>query len=794
MKKWLLVIGGGLACLIVMAAGGGYWWFQHTLKKSLPQVSGELSIPGIKDTVQILRDSYGVPHIYAKNEPDLYFALGYAMAQDRLWQMDFSRRLGQGRLSEIFGEDFVKVDRYFRMLTAAGVNTEIPAEFAVTLQSFTNGLNAYLKTHKDRLPIEFKLLRYEPEPWQVDDYISIVKVITWALSVGWNTDLTAATILKWVGDPMFKEAFPSWPGHAPLIIPEKTIALSSIPDLSIEAARIIERLIPLHSAGASNNWVVAGKKSVSGKPMLANDAHLPLTNPSFWWEVHLVCPTIDASGFAATGLPGIPIGHNRHVAWGVTNVMVDDVDFFVEKINPDNPRQYWYKDRWEDMKVKVETIRVKGKDPVKAEILLTRHGPIVNEPRANLKESPISARWTFTETLQPVQAASLLLKARDIEEVKEALRYWEVPGQNFVFADTNGNIGYWCCATVPIRLKGDGLLPVPGWTGEYEWNGYVPFEERPHLINPESGFIATANNKVTDNNYPYLISRYWEPTDRITRIVQLLKEKEKLSVNDLKQMHQDVYCPQAAELTPKIIQVLEKRFSSEEGKKAKDILSRWDFKMAKDSAGACLFEMTYRKMMGNIFKDELGEDLFEKYLKTSVFPSRAVRAMVENGSSPWFDNINTPEKEGLEEIITLSMSQTLSELKETLGSEMEKWEWGKIHTLTFEHALGKKKPLDLIFNLGPFPVGGSLLTVNKKKYSLHDPYHANHGVSMRMIVDFADMDGALHVLPTGESGQLKSPNYQDQIPLYLSGRYHPSWTDRTEAEKNSRGILTLRPG
>ncbi|MBU1904807.1 MAG: penicillin acylase family protein, partial [Proteobacteria bacterium] len=297
MKKWLLVIGGGLACLIVMAAGGGYWWFQHTLKKSLPQVSGELSIPGIKDTVQILRDSYGVPHIYAKNEPDLYFALGYAMAQDRLWQMDFSRRLGQGRLSEIFGEDFVKVDRYFRMLTAAGVNTEIPAEFAVTLQSFTNGLNVYLKTHKDRLPIEFKLLRYEPEPWQVDDYISIVKVITWALSVGWNTDLTAGTILKWVGDPMFKEAFPSWPGHAPLIIPEKTIALSSIPDLSIEAARIIERLIPLHSAGASNNWVVAGKKSVSGKPMLANDAHLPLTNPSFWWEVHLICPTIDASGF-----------------------------------------------------------------------------------------------------------------------------------------------------------------------------------------------------------------------------------------------------------------------------------------------------------------------------------------------------------------------------------------------------------------------------------------------------------------------------------------------------------------
>ncbi len=793
MKKWLLVIGGAFACLIVIVAGGGYWWFQHTLKKSLPQISGDLRVSGIKEPVKIIRDSYGVPHIYAKNEPDLYFALGYAMAQDRLWQMDFSRRLGQGRLSEIFGEDFVKVDRYFRILTAAGINKEIPVESLTMLQSFANGVNAYLKTHGDRLPIEFRVLRYRPEPWQVDDYIFIVKVITWALSVGWNTDLTAATILKRVGAQMFKDAFPLWPGHAPLIIPEKTSAFSPIPKLPIETARIIERLIPLYSAGASNNWVVAGKKSINGKPILANDTHLPLKNPSFWWEVHLVCPGIDVSGFAVPGVPGIAIGHNRHVAWGITNVMVDDVDFYIEKINPKNPRQYWYKDRWEAMKVKVETIRIKGKDPVKAEILLTRNGPIVNDTSGDLKENPISARWSFTDAQQPVQAGSLLLKARDIEGIKEALRYWEVPGQNFVFADTNGNIGYWCCASVPIRLKGDGLIPVPGWTGEYEWNGYVPFEERPHLINPESGFIATANNKVAGKDYPYLISRYWEPIDRITRIVQLLKDKEKLSVDDFKQMHQDIYCPQAAELTPKIIKVLEERFASEDGKKAKGILSRWDFKMAKDSAGACLFEMTYRKMMGNIFKDELGEDLFKKYLKTSVFPPRAVRAMVEKGSSPWFDNINTPEKEGLEEIIALSMNQTLSGLKETLGDNMDKWGWGKIHTLTFEHVLGKKRPLDLIFNLGPFPVGGNLLTVNKKKYSLDDSYHANHGASMRMIVDFSDMDGSLHVLPTGESGQLKSPNYQDQIPLYLSGRYHPSWTDRRKAEKNSRGTLTLKP-
>jgi len=775
------------------AAGGGYLWFQHTVKQGLPLISGDSHVSGITEKVEIIRDTYGVPHIYAQNEPDLYFAFGYAMAQDRLWQMDFIRRLGQGRLSEIFGEDFVKVDRYFRTLTAAGVNREMPAAYMPLFRSFTDGINVYLKTRKDRLPIEFKLLRYAPDPWQVDDYIAAVKVITWALSAGWKIDLTAGDILKKVGDDRFKDAFPLWPDRAPLIIPPPSTPRSLLASTILEPGVRIEPLIPLPSAGASNNWVVSGKKSANGKPMLANDTHLSLTNPSFWWEVHLFCPTIDASGFVATGIPGIPIGQNSHVAWGITNTMVDDVDLYIEKIHPQNPRKYWYQDHWEDMMVKVETIRVRGKEPVKAEILLTRHGPIVTDARAGSNENPISARWAFTEAIQPVQAGSSLLKAKDIQEVQEALEYWVVPAQNFVFADTHGNIGYWCCAMVPIRLKGNGLLPAPGWSGEYEWAGYVPFEQRPHLINPTTGFIATANNKVVGDDYPYFISRYWEPTDRITRIVELLTDKEKLSVDDFKQMHQDVYCPQAGDLTPKIIQVLKKRFPDQDGKNANHILSNWDFKMDKESPAACLFEMIYRKMMGNIFKDELGAKLFNQYLKTSVFPPRAVSMMTKKGASPWFDDVTTSKKESMEDIIALSIRQTLSELKERLGSEMNQWDWGEIHTLTFEHVLGKKKPLDRIFNLGPFPVGGNLLTVNKKKYPLETPYHANHGVSMRMIVDFSNMDGSLHVLATGESGLLKSPNYRDQIPLYLSGRYHPSWSSRSDVEKHARGTLTLIP-
>jgi penicillin amidase len=527
-------------------------------------------------------------------------------------------------------------------------------------------------------------------------------------------------------------------------------------------------------------------KSNTGKPILANDVHLMLTNPSIWWEVHLVCPTINVSGFAIPGVPGIAVGHNLRVAWGVTNVMVDDVDFYIEKINPENPRQYWVKDHWKEIEVKEETIKIKGRDSIKTKILLTRNGPIVTDVKS-LKEKAISARWAFTEGLQPGQAGYLLSKAQDIQEVKDALQYWELPCQNFVFADIDGNIGYWCCATITIRSKGDGMLPMPGWTDEYKWEGCVPFEKRPHLINPKEGFIATANNKVIDDHYPYFISHYWEPSDRITRIHHLLKAKEKLSVDDFKQMQQDVYCRLASEMVPKMIQVLERRFTDGAGKKTKDILSKWDFIMDKGSVGACLFEVTYRKMMDNIFNDELGEELFQDYLKTSTFPPSALRMMIRKGSSSWFG------QKTLEDIIEISMKQMFFELKKVMGNDMDKWTWGNIHSLTFEHALGKKKPLAWIFNLGPFPVEGSHLTINMRHYAHEKPYQTNLGVSMRMIADLSNIGSSLHVLPTGESGHFKSSYYKDQVDLYLNGQYHRGWTDRREVEKNREASLLLKP-
>ncbi len=786
MKRWFSIIGLIVIGLLLTMAVGGTLWFHLTVRRSLPKTSGEISLGGLNERVEIIRDLYGIPHIYAKNEPDLYFALGYAMAQDRLWQMDFYRRLGHGQLSEVLGEDLIEVDRFFRIISAAGMNKTIPKEIHPLIKSFSDGINTFIENQSNRLPFEFKLLNYRPNPWSPEDYLAILKVISWGLSNGWRTDLTAAKILDKVGEKKWREAFPLWPEDAPIIIPEETrFPSKSFPSFSKTIA-LLETIAGLSTPGASNSWVVSGKRSTTGKPLLANDPHLGLTNPSIWWEVHMVCPTMNVFGFALPGVPGVAIGHNLHVAWGVTNVMVDDVDFYIEKINPENPRQYWVKDHWEEMRVREETIRVKGREPIKIEILLTRHGPVINNPKESMGKT-LSARWSFTEGGSPAQAAYLLAKAKNLQDVKGALKYWDLPCQNLVFADVDGNIGYWCCAMIPIRLKGEGLLPSPGWTDEYEWKGYVPFEKRPHRINPKEGFIATANNKVVSDHFPYFISHYWEPIDRITRIHQWLNSKERFSIEDFRQMQQDVYSMLASELVKKIVQVLDHRFKDEKGKKAKEIFSRWDFNMDQESVAACMFEVTYRKMIDNIFKGELGEELFLEYLKTSTFPPSALRMMIRKGSSSWFG------QRTLEDIIEMSLKQMFSELKEKVGSNMNRWKWGRIHSLTFEHPLGKKKPLSWILNLGPFPVGGNHLTMNMRYYLYEKPYHTKHGVSERMIVDLSNMEKAFHVLPTGESGHIGSPHHKDQISLYLKGQYHPGWMGRREIERNGEAILILKP-
>ncbi len=794
-KKQIILTGVGLLGIFIMASAAGFLWFQWTIKRSLPQISGTVTLAGISEKVEIIRDTYGIPHIYARNEADLYFAMGYATAQDRLWQMELLRRLGHGRLSELFGEKLVDVDRYFRMLSAGAEkeHSGYPADLSFIPRAYIQGINAYLKNRNNRLPLEFKLLRHRPEPWDVDDISAIFRVLNWGLSFGWKVDLTAADILEKVGEEKFKEAFPADYDDSDLIVPEESQIISGDAVRPAEAAQVVEQIAGILPSPASNNWVVSGKKSVTGKPLLANDTHLSLTNPSIWWEVHLVCPSVDAAGFVIPGLPAVSVGHNRHVAWGVTNVMVDDVDFYIEKLNPENPHQYRYRGQWEDMTSDRQVIEVKGKDPVEVEILITRHGPIVPGSIKISKNRAISSRWAANDVEKPLKSSYLILKAENINAVIQALRRWEAPGQNFVFADSSGNIGYWCCAAIPIRRKGNGLLPVPGWTPEYEWQGYVPFEKKPHMINPERGYIATANNKVSGNSYPFAIGNYWEPADRISRIRQLLMRKKRLSIHDIQKIQSDVYCPLAAEIVPEFIRVIKTRLTGTLAVKLQDVFEGWEYRMTANSTAACIFEMSYLKLLENIFKDELGQDLFHRYLELIIFAPRALRKMLRTNHSAWIDNVDTPDPETMENIIEQSLRQAVDQLEDTFGADMAGWTWGRLHTLTFAHTFSKRKPLNHIFNLGPYPVPGNHLTINKKQYDYTKPFNVLVGASQRMIVDMSDPAAALHVLPTGQSGLLGSPHYKDQVGLYLNGRYHPVWINRADLERHSEGTLVLEP-
>jgi penicillin amidase len=793
LAKWLLIGSLGVAILVTVGAAAVFFWYRSTVAESQPTMDGEVSVSGLLDTVEIIRDNWGVPHVFARNESDLFFGLGYTMAQDRLWQMEFYRRVGQGRLSEIFGREALEVDRFFRTLAATRTNRSLPQDLVFMTDAFAAGVNAYIENRQDRLPLEFKLLGFRPDSWKPEDYFSILTLVSWGLSIGWKVDLVAADVLREVGDEKFQEAFPISTGNARPIVGE---ALPTRMPTPPAPAQSLGHLAGFSPGPASNNWVISGGRTETGLPLLANDTHMTLSNPSLWWEVHLVCPTIDATGFAIPGLPGLPIGRNRQVAWGVTNVMVDDVDFYIEQLHPQDPLQYRYANRWEKMRTRVETLRIKDAEPLEIEIRMTRHGPVVSNTASEAAitdENVVSARWAFFEVDAPARAAYRLLKAGDTSEVVAALEFWKTPGQNFVFADTRGSIGYWCSAAVPIRPTGNGLLPHNGWTGKAEWTGFVAFEKLPHVIDPEEGYIASANNPVAGNEYPQLISTYWEPMDRISRIRHLIEAKPRLSVKDMMSMQSDVISPLATELSVAMRRVLEERLEEFQDKTFRDILEKWDFQMSRDSAAAAMVETTYLKLLENIFKDELGSNLYDRYVDLTIFAPRALRHILTSGRSAWLDDVRTPEVETLAVILQKSMQQAFADLRDRWGPAADQWYWGRLHTLTFRHVLGKREPLNRILDLGPFQTPGSHLTVNKKQYDYRTPFAVQEGVSQRMIVDLTAPQTAFHVLPTGQSGLLGSPHYQDQIELYLNDRYRPSWLDRSDIERHAEAKLVLTP-
>jgi penicillin amidase len=796
------VIVGSLAVLIVLALAAALF-VRYEIRKSFPVTSGSAELEGLVQPVVVARDEYGIPDISAASEHDLLAAMGYVHAQDRLWQMDMQRRAAAGRLSELFGPTTVPFDRMFRIVglakIARNIEDHLPPESRERLAWYTEGVNAFLATHRGSYPVEFDLLRYDPEPWSPLDCILVGRMMAWELNLSWWTDLTIGAIAERVGLEKAMDIFPSYPREVqPIVAAGKRPPLAS---LGLDMVRTAEAYrafagIPAVATG-SNAWVVGPSKSATGAVILANDTHLHLSIPSPWYEVQMRCPAYNVRGMSVPGAPGVVAGRNDSIAWGITNAMADDADFYVERIDSTDGTQYWYDGRWVPLSIRTEEIGVRGDSAVPVVIRETQHGPVVTDIRTSLQRSQppyvASMRWTGREVDDQIGTFGRINRARNWNEFTEALRHFAVPGQNFVYGDVRGNIGYWCGVLLPIRGRQNSLLPMPGWDASTEWRGFVPFEQLPHRYNPPEGFIATANNKIAGDDYPYHISDLWEPPSRIMRLREVLGKKgEMFTMGDFERLQNDTYSHLAREVVPFIFAAFADSASVRSGdERLLEYFRNWNFYFTREDIATSIFQMFFVRLLENTFKDEIGDDLYHDFVLLVNVPVRVMTRLLREGSSPWFDDVGTTAVETRDEIVRRSLRQAGDALRERFGPEMKTWRWGDMHTVTFKHPFGLQKPLDRIFNVGPFPASGGSSSLVSCEYSFNTPFAVTVGPSFRQIFDMANPREVRAVLASGQSGQIFHRHYDDQTHLWLNGGYRVA---RRDDAGRDREVLRLEPG
>lgn len=754
---------------ILFVAVGTFIYIQ--IKQMQPDYNGRTKISGIREPVTISWDSSGVVHIQGNHIEDVIFASGFTAAKERLWQMEVMRRVAKGNLSEIFGDTTVKIDRLF---LTVGIDTLTKQNYQVLsqqskkwLQLYADGINAYLETVGDDLPIEFLLLRMKPKKWSPQDCLLQHRIMAWFLNFNWKADLFYWKMYSTLSPSKFKDILPKWRKYPDIIkSSEAGELLSELWETDRQARQILG--IPSSFLG-SNNWVVSPKLAFNNHAMLANDPHLALQLPSIWIEMHLRAPGWDVAGFSLPGTPGIIIGKNRKIAWGVTNGMVDDSDYFIEKVDTIK-KVYQEGGQEKALQIRDHVIKVKNKSDIFFSVYTTEHGPVFNGIFPKIKLSRfISLRWIGREKTDELMTFIHLMKAKNWEDFEEALQHYTMPAQNFVYADVEGNIGYRLGGKVPIRSYKTGLLPVTGYESENKWKGWIRFEEMPRLRNPERGWIATANNRVRQN-YPYYLSDLWEPPYRIQRIEQLIRKHDSIKRTDMQNIQLDVKNLLAEEVLPAILAELNAIHIP--GKLEEDVLSlldNWNFEMDTKHIAPSVYEVMQYKMIKNIFQDEMGKPVFRVFTDLPNFYLRIFSQIFGNEQSSWFDNIQTDSIENRSDIIQKSFKETINYLQDSVSTDMEDWYWGNIHTLELKHTLGRVSLTKIIFNRGPFPVPGSGTTVNVGAYQYKNAFKMAAGASMRFLVDWGKSGFYWSVVPGGNSGSFLSPFYDNQIEKWRRG-------------------------
>ncbi|MFO7446468.1 MAG: penicillin acylase family protein [Ignavibacteriaceae bacterium] len=813
MPRWFkITILLSVSFLIVFIIGGAI--FYNLLISTLPKYEGKVPASNISDDIEIYRDSLAIPYIIAKTDEDAAFALGYLHAQERLFSMDLIRRAGEGRMSEVLGSRTLDFDKMF--LTAGikkyafeNVN-KIDPEVKKILTAYSRGINLFIK--EGNLPVEFDVIGYEPYEWKPEHSIIVIRMMGWQLNISWWSDITFAHLVQKLGEQKVKEILPDFPENAPTIIPPELKKAPPVTTDLVKTDKAFRSFMGfLGSHLGSNNWVVNSNLSASGKPIIANDPHLHYSAPGVWYAAIIRSETWNAEGITLPGVPGIVVGKNQDISWALTNIMVDDCDFYIEKLDS-SKTNYLLNGQWKKLQIRKEKIKVKDSMDVVFEVKSTHRGPIVSDthlasalyPDKGIKPAVLSMKWMGNIFSDELLGFLNINKSKNWDDFKSAVSHFSVPGQNFVYADKQGNIGYVFGTRLPARTSNSPTMVYDGTTDTYDWKGFVPQSEIPVLFNPPSNFIASANNK-TLKNFPYHIGNLWEPPSRYERIVQLLTSKKKHSADDYKNYQMDIVSPYAKEITQFIINAFEgKKITDSNLAVSIEMFNDWDYEFGEYSQVPAIYAVFYKHLLSNTYRDEMGDDMFNEFVFMANIPYRSIIQILNNPSTTWFDNIlTTGNIETRDIIIRKSLVDALAELEQQFGKDISGWQWGKMHKVVFTHPFGGVSGLlDKVVNIGPYPVGGDGTTLFNTEYPFYEPIEAfprfNHkefqntvGPSMRYIFDFANPDEFYLVLPTGQSGNVMSDHYKDMASMWLEGRYVKIRTDEASMRNNKNKLLKL---
>lgn len=784
-KKILL----GLLALIIILAFSLYLF----LKAQAPKYSGELQLSnGVKDSTLVIYDTYAIPHIYAKSETDAFFALGYAHAQERLFQMDLIRRLAKGELAEILGPKLVTTDKMMRTLSIKQMADRSAAAFRANngpmveaAQAYINGVNSFI--NKGRLAVEFTILGYQPSEFTLEDSYCNLGFMALGFTMTMKEEPLIEYIYRKLGDEYLEvfalDSVSNYENYG-----QKTTKEEAITSLIAELEKA-EQNIPIPLWEGSNNWAMAASRSKSGKALLANDTHIKYGQPSVWFEADLDYPGGGIYGYFLAGVPFPIMGHNERLGWGLTIFPLDNMDMYSETQNPNNKNQYRVLNQWKNYEIRKENIKVKGEKDVEFSLRFTRHGPVLNDAYDNIaKESkdPVSLWWVLNKIeTKALEATYQMMHARDIYQFEKAMPKIDILGLNVVYADSDDNIAWWACALIPKRPQ--GLNPkryIDGANDTLNHMNFYDFKDNPQSINPPEGYIVTANNApaaVNGLNYP----GYYAPGYRAQRLKDLIEEQEKWDIESMKRLQTDNHSNRDKKLSELVY--TEAKFGNEE-QEMMLVLDAWDGNYDVQSKGAIIYNRLLYFILKGAMEDELGVDIFAKLKLTYVFKS-GIENLLTNENSLWWDNVSTDEEESRSMIFSQAVAQTYKSLTKQLTPDMESWAWGKVHQLEFVHPIGRKKPMDKIFNLGPFPVPGGNEVVDKEAFVYGDDakYQVISGPAMRLLMDFSKPNAAIGVIPTGQSGNFMSPHYSDQLQLFLNGKYRPQINRRADIpESNNR--------